>query len=174
MQETRLGNIYGDDKGTGYAGNVWDKNCIAPALTTMQGGQREPMVIENVIIGGMQEHQSVKTDGICTTLTSAMGTGGGYVPMILRSIKLGNASNSNQRCAVYDESGLSPTIQAAAGGGGNQQPMWLEIKQATKEGFIPCKIGGGGRPSISNKQNEERKSDRERRSESNTDNGEYP
>lgn len=36
--EIRIGNIYGDDKGTGYAGNVWDKEGICPALTTMMGG----------------------------------------------------------------------------------------------------------------------------------------
>ena len=29
-----------------------------------------------IIIGGEQKHQSIKTDGICTTLTSSMGTGG--------------------------------------------------------------------------------------------------
>lgn len=31
----------------------------------------------------MQEHQSIKDDGVCTTLTSSMGTGGGYVPMVV-------------------------------------------------------------------------------------------
>lgn len=35
-----------------------------------------------ILIGGMQKNQSVKTDGICTTLTSSMGMGGGYVSMI--------------------------------------------------------------------------------------------
>ena len=34
----RLGNIYGEQFGTGYAGNVWDKNGIAPTLKTAQGG----------------------------------------------------------------------------------------------------------------------------------------
>lgn len=33
------------------------------------------------LIGGEQKNQSVKYDGISTTLTSSMGTGGGYVPM---------------------------------------------------------------------------------------------
>lgn len=37
----------------------------------------------DVIIGGEQKHQSIKTDGICTCLTSSMGCGGGYVPMII-------------------------------------------------------------------------------------------
>ena len=41
---------------------------------------------DNIVIGGMQAHQSVKIDGICTCLTSSMGMGGGYVPMIVVKI----------------------------------------------------------------------------------------
>ena len=40
----RLGNIYGEKFGTGYAGNVWDKEAIYPTLMTMQGGNRQPMI----------------------------------------------------------------------------------------------------------------------------------
>ena len=35
------------------------------------------------IIGGLQEHQKIKTDGICTTLCSAMGLGGGQTPLVI-------------------------------------------------------------------------------------------
>ena len=38
MHPIRLGNIYGDQFGTGYAGNVWDKESISPTIMTMQGG----------------------------------------------------------------------------------------------------------------------------------------
>ena len=31
------GSIYGEDKGTGYAGNVWDKDQLCPSLTTSGG-----------------------------------------------------------------------------------------------------------------------------------------
>lgn len=34
----RLFNIYGDQFGTSYAGNVWDKEGLSPALMTAQGG----------------------------------------------------------------------------------------------------------------------------------------
>lgn len=44
---SRLGNIYGEDKGTGYAGNVWDAEKLSPTLTTMQGGNRQPMIVES-------------------------------------------------------------------------------------------------------------------------------
>ena len=42
----RIGNIYGDSRGTGFAGNVWYKEGIAPTLTTMGGGNREPIIVE--------------------------------------------------------------------------------------------------------------------------------
>lgn len=40
-----IGNIYGPDRGTGYAGNIWGIEGISPTLTTMGGGMREPMIL---------------------------------------------------------------------------------------------------------------------------------
>ena len=77
----RLGNIYGEDKGTGYAGNVWDDKGLCPTITTMQGGNREPMIVRS--IGRNPQNPSDRTpgnyveqrlepnsEGICNTLTS--------------------------------------------------------------------------------------------------------
>jgi len=47
IEVNRLGNIYGEDKGTGFAGNVWDDKGLCPTITTMQGGNREPMIVED-------------------------------------------------------------------------------------------------------------------------------
>ena len=44
----RLGNIYGENKGTSFAGNVWDKEAISPTLTNMQGGNRQPMIVDKI------------------------------------------------------------------------------------------------------------------------------
>jgi DNA (cytosine-5)-methyltransferase 1 len=44
VEPVRLGNIYGQHCGTGFAGNVWDKEAICPTLMTMQGGNRQPMI----------------------------------------------------------------------------------------------------------------------------------
>lgn len=44
-QTVLLGNVYGAQFGTGYAGNVWDKDSFCPTLRTMQGGGNQPMVI---------------------------------------------------------------------------------------------------------------------------------
>lgn len=44
----RIGNLYGENRGTGFAGNIWDTEGISPALTTMGGGNREPIIVEIV------------------------------------------------------------------------------------------------------------------------------
>lgn len=75
-------------------------------------------------IGGEQKNQSVKTDGIVTTLVSSMGTGGGYVPMYAEpQVKqIGNLMPSKTRKnpnqgRLYDKNGLSPTLGTMQGGG---------------------------------------------------------
>lgn len=41
----KLGNIYGF-KGGNFAGKVYSAKGIAPALKTMQSGNRQPLIIE--------------------------------------------------------------------------------------------------------------------------------
>ena len=43
--EVRLGNIFGFTGGN-YAGNVYDKDHLSHTLNTMQGGCKQPMIIE--------------------------------------------------------------------------------------------------------------------------------
>lgn len=42
---------------------------------------------EVILIGGEQKNQAVKKDGVCTCLTSSMGTGGGYIPILVFEIR---------------------------------------------------------------------------------------
>lgn len=67
VEEIRLGNIYGDDKGTGYVGNVWDKNGICPCIMTMQGGGREPMIVEAYPYD--EQNQTLRKDIVGTITT---------------------------------------------------------------------------------------------------------
>ena len=79
----RLGNVYGKQFGTGYAGNVWDENGICPALMTMQGGGRQPHVIDrkvnkvmNINPSGKGMNGNVFSDsGLAPTLTTNKGEG---------------------------------------------------------------------------------------------------
>lgn len=45
----RFGNLYGKGTGTSFAGNVFDKEGLLPSLTTMQGGNREPLIVEEKV-----------------------------------------------------------------------------------------------------------------------------
>ena len=47
----RIGNLDGENRGTGFAGNIGDTEGISPALTTMGGGNREPIIVEIVRYG---------------------------------------------------------------------------------------------------------------------------
>ena len=40
-------------------------------------------LISDVCIGGEQAHQTISKSGICPCLVSSMGTGGGYVPLLV-------------------------------------------------------------------------------------------
>ena len=77
----RIGNVYGEQFGTGYAGNVWDKNGISPALMTMQGGGRQPHVLclNSKDSNGKQPPQSQRVydeNGLMVTID--VGTNGRF------------------------------------------------------------------------------------------------
>ena len=43
----RLGGLFDTDKSKHQAGSVWDTSKISPTLDTMQGGWRQPCIIDN-------------------------------------------------------------------------------------------------------------------------------
>ena len=70
-----------DEKfGTGYAGNVWDKNGVSPTLQTAQGGNRMPLVVDEIKVVGNympSNHDAsrvVDIDGIAPTVKENHGT----------------------------------------------------------------------------------------------------
>lgn len=52
--EQKIGNIFGFTGGN-YAGNVYDKDHLSPTLNTMQGGCKQPMIVETKCVGGLGE-----------------------------------------------------------------------------------------------------------------------
>lgn len=58
--EVRLGNIFGFSGGN-YAGNVYDKDFLAPTINTMQGGCKQPMIIANINPSGNGINGAVHT-----------------------------------------------------------------------------------------------------------------
>ena len=114
MEQRRLGNLYGDDRGTGFAGNVWDKNYISPSLTTMQGGMREPMIVDKQIVamrGRNPDNPSDRTAGNPTE----------------QRLEVNMQGTSNCLTSVQKDNLLLENVK---------------IRQATKGGSIECEIGG--------------------------------
>ncbi len=66
-------------------GRVYDANGIARTIKDGGGGGSKTgwyKVDEDWVVGGLQKHQTPRTDGICPALTSAMGMGGGQTPIV--------------------------------------------------------------------------------------------
>ena len=77
----RIGNLYGENRGTGFAGNIWDTEGISPALTTMGGGNREPIIVEIV-------HYAENSHGKESTLTLGADSNGTHpLPLAIQALK---------------------------------------------------------------------------------------
>ena len=72
----RLGGIFDDEKGKHQAGSVYDKNKCSPTLDTMQGGYRQPLIIDTInVIGKLDckgwhdiETRVYNTNGVSPTI----------------------------------------------------------------------------------------------------------
>ena len=109
----QIGNIAKDPNREHIQDRIYDPSGLAPTLNTVGGGNLEPRITidgtigphetdritnkdgmvqtlkaEPVIVGSMQAHAAVKTDGICPTLTEAMGMGGGQVPVHTYGVRI--------------------------------------------------------------------------------------
>lgn len=76
----RLGGLYDDEDRHKQAGSIFDKDAISPALTTMEGGNRMPLVVDEIKVVGNympSNHDAsrvVDIDGIAPTVKENHGT----------------------------------------------------------------------------------------------------
>ena len=113
----RIGNIYDEKFGTGYAGNVWDKDGISPTLQTAQGGNRQPLVIDEIKVVGNympSNHDAsrvVDIDGIAPTVKENHGTVTAIVEPFIVASRGRNPENPSDRTAgAYLEQRLEPNF----------------------------------------------------------------
>ena len=139
-----IGNVNREDFGTGYAGGVWDDSHISPTLTTMQGGGRQP----HVITGIDKSYNNPKFIETANCITSREDRGiSNRKSEGTAVLKIGNInpSGNGMNGSVYSEEGLSTTLTTNKGEGNK-----VAIKQATKQGYIECEVGGVADPSYPN------------------------
>lgn len=76
----RLGGLYDGENGKHQAGAIWDKDAISPTLDTMQGGNRQPYIVDEIKVVGNympSNHDAsrvVDIDGIAPTVKENHGT----------------------------------------------------------------------------------------------------
>lgn len=120
----RLGNVYGDNFGTGYAGNVWDKEGLCPTIKVESGGGgRQPMVMV-AMRGRYNEDGSTSQrleigDEECSHAITTVQKDG----MIMEEVnvkKIGSVYNDGSECgAVVKDDGLASTVVAGTHGYAN-------------------------------------------------------
>ena len=163
--EQKIGNIFGFTGGN-YAGNVYDKDHLSPTLNTMQGGCKQPMIVEansirmvrteegkalrkqyenHEIHHGFNEHREpeLRKDGVTNTLSTVQKDN--YICVAMRGR---NPTNPSDRTPGIE---LEQTLEVNQNGTTNcltsvqKDNLVMEkvkIKQATKQGYIECEVGG--------------------------------
>ena len=158
--ERRIGNIFGFTGGN-YAGNVYDQNYICPTLNVMQGGYRQPMIIENITCkldkmpdGHLTSLNNAEVCDVGTKTASTVtaryhkGIGAHKDNMCIVAMRGRNPENPSDRTpGSPTEQRLEPNSQGICNTLTSVQKdnMVLEtvrIKQANKQGYIDCEVGG--------------------------------
>ena len=113
----RIGNVYGEQFGTGYAGNVWDKNGVSPALMTMQGGGRQPHILSG-IDKSLNKTRYIENAN-CITAREDRGISNRKAEgtAVLECIGNVNPSGKGMNGNVFSEDGLAPTLTTNKGEG---------------------------------------------------------
>lgn len=104
--------------------NIRNGKDYATTLTARMAkcGMTDNYIQEPILIGGMQKNQSIKQDGIATCLTSSMGTGGGYVPMVTEPLRIKETTKKGY-AEAYDGDSVTldqPNSKTRRGRVGNQ------------------------------------------------------
>lgn len=136
--EVRLGNIFGFTGGN-YAGNVYDQNFMCPTLNTMQGGCKQPMIIDDTYAN----REPRVYDDFSPSLRSERE---GFKTIV--AMRGRNPDNPSDRTVGSPtEQRLEPNSQGLCNTLTSVQKDNLvmekvRIKQATSQGYIECEVGG--------------------------------
>lgn len=126
-------------------GRVYDVSGCSPTLNTCSGGGHEPKVITGLVKN--QGEQFAKETDCANTLLARDYKGFGNQEMNyvtennvkeIGYIKKTEDEKKHQSNTVYDSDHIGRSLCACD----YKSPMMVNIKQATKQGYIECEVGG--------------------------------
>ena len=143
----RVGGIFDTEKSRHQAGSVYDKEGLSPTLDVMQGGGRQPSIIEepkietieNYMPSGHDASRIVDKNGLAPTVKENHGT---ITAITEEKLPGAYGRNFGSKGKIQDTEGECDTLQAAMGNGGGNVPV-IKIKNATKQGYLEATEGDG-------------------------------
>ena len=141
----RIGGMFDEEKTRHQAGSVWNTNGLAPTLDTMQGGLRQPCVVENTTETiqnknttkstwkDINSHYKISSKGVVVDVINKC-----QVEEIDGKVELevkGNMAKFPIDALIMKYFSEEEQVQ-------NGSPEVIGIKQATKKGYIECELPG--------------------------------
>lgn len=114
-----MGNVNRFDFGTGYAGGVWNINNISPTLTTMQGGGRQPHIMQGID----KSYNDTKYIDVANGLTARKDRGVSNRKSEGTAVLEVGRTDNHQKGGVYSTDGISPTLLAIS----YKQPVQIKV-----------------------------------------------
>ena len=111
-EQKRLGGMFDEENSKHQAGSVWDTDGLAPTLDTMQGGHRQPCIVED---------------------TNTINVVGNYMPSNHDASRVVD-TNGVAPCVKENHGTVTGILE--------EQPKLVKITQATKQGYIECEVPG--------------------------------
>ena len=112
--------VIGFNRGNGSGIPTMEEKQPTIQAAAGESGNNQPLVCQPILLESNQDHATVQTDGISTTLPASMGMGGGYVPMVC-DVEVFENHSQDTRYRPLGE--VCQSVSATFGMGGNNQPL---------------------------------------------------
>lgn len=138
METERLGGLF-DGETKHQAGSIWNKSKVAPTIDTMQGGYREPMIIDDTYANRKPRTYEEYSPALRSDRD-------GFKTIV--AMRGRNPDNPSDRTVgAPTEQRLEPNSQGLCNTLTSVQKdnlvmETIRIKQATSQGYIECEVGG--------------------------------
>jgi DNA (cytosine-5)-methyltransferase 1 len=133
---------------------IYDVGGCSPTLSTMQGGNQEPKILEAKQLGfmdnGTGKHQSntvYDENALCPNITTVEGGGTQQIKICESQIVAMRGRNPDNPSDRTTGSPTEQRLEANTQGTSNcltsvQKDNMVLVKQATKRGYAECELGG--------------------------------